>query len=65
MTPGRLTTLARLSSRSNSAAVPDTAEALQRRQILRELVDAHFDDIEPLPDDECPLSVALYGADEV
>jgi CDP-6-deoxy-D-xylo-4-hexulose-3-dehydrase len=65
LTPGRLTTLARLSSRSNSAAVPDTAEALQRRQILRELVDAHFDDIEPLPDDECPLSVALYGADEV
>jgi CDP-6-deoxy-D-xylo-4-hexulose-3-dehydrase len=45
-----------------STSAEDTT---QRRDVLRELVTAHFDALEPLPDDECPLSVALYGAEEV
>jgi CDP-6-deoxy-D-xylo-4-hexulose-3-dehydrase len=45
--------------------MPTSEDADARRQTLRDLVTAHFDAIEPLPDDECPLSVALYGADEV
>jgi len=45
--------------------VPTSAEATERRRALRDLIAAHFEDIEPLPDDVCPLSVALYGADEV
>jgi CDP-4-dehydro-6-deoxyglucose reductase, E1 len=45
--------------------MPTAEDAEGRRQALRDLVTAHFDALEPLPDDECPLSVALYGADEV
>lgn len=40
-----------------------------RRAEIRTEIDAlvreHFDLMPPLPDDECPLSVPLYGADEV
>jgi CDP-6-deoxy-D-xylo-4-hexulose-3-dehydrase len=52
--------------------VPETQSAdnaTTRRAEIRTEIDAlvreHFDLMPPLPDDECPLSVPLYGADEV
>ena len=57
-----LYTAARLDARTQSA--PASREQDLRAEIHR-LVEEHFRDIPPLPDDTCPLSVPLYGADEV
>ena len=57
-----LYTAARLDARTQSA--PASRDQDLRAEIHR-LVEEHFRDIPPLPDDTCPLSVPLYGADEV
>ncbi len=47
---------------------PADATAARRTAIRAEidaLVEEHFSLLPPLPDDECPLSVPLYGAEEV
>jgi CDP-6-deoxy-D-xylo-4-hexulose-3-dehydrase len=51
-----------LEARTPSAA-PSRKQDL--RDEIHRLVAEHFRDIPPLPDDTCPLSVPLYGAEEV
>jgi CDP-6-deoxy-D-xylo-4-hexulose-3-dehydrase len=57
------------SSLDSSQAQLDVAEAAQRRKALRvsidDLIRQHFELLPGLPADECPLSVPLYGAEEV
>ena len=55
-------TAPRLEARTPSAA-PSRKEDL--RAEIHRLVAEHFRDIPALPDDTCPLSVPLYGAEEV
>jgi CDP-6-deoxy-D-xylo-4-hexulose-3-dehydrase len=47
----------------------DPAQAAEKRKALRasidDLIRQHFELIPSLPDQECPLSVPLYGAEEV
>ena len=57
-----LYTAPRLEARTPSAA-PSREQDL--RAEIHRLVAEHFRDIPPLPDDSCPLSVPLYGAEEV
>ena len=53
---------------TTTSAVP-TSDTPQRRAEIRrridELVREHFDLLPPTPDDECPLTVPLYGHEEV
>ena len=57
------------SSLGSSQSQLDVAEAAQRRKALRvsidDLIRQHFELLPGLPADECPLSVPLYGAEEV
>lgn len=52
----------------NSYGIDAPAAAARRNEIqtqLDELIGEYFELAPPPPDDECPLSVPLYGADEV
>lgn len=51
------------SDTSSSAGAAVAADDLRGQ--IRALVTQHFESIGPPPPDECPLSVALYGAEEV
>lgn len=54
---------------ASSTPIPAADGATVRRAEIRSEIDAlvkeHFTLLPPLPDDECPLSVPLYGAEEV
>jgi CDP-6-deoxy-D-xylo-4-hexulose-3-dehydrase len=54
-----------LDAETASAAPTQHARREELRGEIKRLVEEHFASIPPLPDDCCPLSVPLFGAEEV
>jgi CDP-6-deoxy-D-xylo-4-hexulose-3-dehydrase len=54
-----------LDAETASAAPIPAARREELRAEIKRLIEEHFDSIPPLPDDCCPLSVPLFGGEEV